>query len=114
MCDDSGSCRVGVRPVGGADRVKERLDVGLLPVEDLGAARIAMPGMQGRSDRELFTGAGDVRQPLFVKSVGQVTVMAVIGEIAREDLPVIVLQRPDAVVRRLAGPEVGDSQVDPV
>jgi hypothetical protein len=49
-----------------------------------------------------------------MKPVGQVAVVAVVGQVGGEHLPAILLERPDAVVGRLAWPEVRDPQADPV
>jgi hypothetical protein len=68
--------------------------------------------MKGRSRRKPSADALDVGQPIFVKTVGQVTVVPVIGKVAGKDQVALGLEHPNTVLGRLPRSQVRDCECD--
>ena len=87
-----------------ANRAEHRLDVRLLPVEQLEPAGLAVTGVQRGAGRELGAQPAEVGEPLRRETVGEVAVRAVVGEVGGEDAARVGRKRPEESAGDSDGP----------
>ena len=89
-----------------ANGVDKRLDVLPVGVEVRRRDRSAMSDVKGRVGGQLPPETLEVGQPLVEEAVGEIGVLPVVHLVAEEHRLPLVAEEPDAVMRRLARPEV--------